>query len=92
MLNFYDLVALEEKSWDLSCDLMNDREVVQLDLPSWTTLLPMRLTRGVVQLNIHSSTDSWTLLTPTSEGKNLEIRLIANAFLQQVLFSLCQSK
>ena len=47
----------------------------------------MRLTREVVQLNIHSSTDSWTLLTPTSEGKNLEIRLIANAFLKQVLFS-----
>ena len=58
MLNFYDLVALEEPSWDLSCDLMNDRDVVQLDLPSSTTsLLPMRLTREVVQLNIHSSTD-----------------------------------
>ena len=34
LLNFNSLIALEEKSWDLNWDLINDRCIVQLDMPS----------------------------------------------------------
>jgi len=42
--NFNDLIVLEEQSWDLDWDFINDRELVQFNVhsstASWHLLIP----------------------------------------------------